>query len=287
VKARQPMPTPAFVWINDDLVPLSQARVSVEDRGLLYGDGFFETLRAEDAHPLFLDEHMERLRASAQAFRIKFPLAVPWRERLDRLLAANGLKQGTAAVKILLTRGTAPGLGLPDSLSPTLVIWARPYKPPSPEEYAAGWPVVVFPERRTTFIGRHKSLNYLFYLAARQHALDQGAREALVLEADNLVSEGAATSLVIAQNDRFLTPAGPSALPGVTIAVLARALRRLGSNLEQSSLRLAHVQEADGIWLANSLLGIMPVSSLEGRIIPLLPATTRFLQDCLAQEART
>jgi len=230
---------------------------------------------------------MERLRASAQAFRIKFPLEVPWRERLGKLLAANGLKRGTAAVKILLTRGTAPGLGLPDSLSPTLVIWARPYKPPSPEEYAAGWPVVVFPEPRTTFIGRHKSLNYLFYLAARQHALDQGAREALVLEADDLVSEGAATSLVIAQNDRFLTPAGPSALPGVTIAVLARALRRLGSNLERSPLRLAHMQEADGIWLANSLLGIMPVSSLEGRIIPLLPATTRFLQDCLAQEART
>ena len=59
--------------------------------------------------------------------------------------------------------------------------------------------MAVFPERRTTFLGRHKSLNYLFYLAARQYALDQGAREALVLEADGLVSEGAATSLVVAQ----------------------------------------------------------------------------------------
>ena len=86
------------------------------------------------------------------------------------------------------------------------MIWAQPYAPPPPAEYAAGWPVVTFPERRTTFIGRHKSLNYLFYLAARQYALDRGAREALILEADGLVSEGAATSLVYLQQGKYFTP---------------------------------------------------------------------------------
>jgi branched-chain amino acid aminotransferase len=280
------MEKPAFVWINEELVPLSQARVSVEDRGFLYGDGFFETLRAEDGRLLFLDEHLKRLRASAQAFRINFPVKVPWEDRLTRLLAANGLQQGTAAVKILLTRGEATGLGLPSSLFPTLVIWARPYLPPSSEEYEGGWPVVVFPERRTTFIGGHKSLNYLFYLAARQYALDQGAREALILEADGLVSEGAATSLILARQDRFLTPAASSALPGVTVAVLARALHRQGRNLEQERLQLSQVQDAGGLWLANSLMGVMPVAFLEGKSVPLMPESTRFLQDCLAEEAR-
>jgi branched-chain amino acid aminotransferase len=280
------MEKPAFVWINDELVPLSQARVSVEDRGFLYGDGFFETLRAEDGRVLFLQEHLHRLKASAQAFRINFPDKVPWEDRLTRLLAANGLQQGTAAVKILLSRGEATGLGLPPSLSPTLVIWARPYLPPSPEEYEAGWPVVVFPERRTTFIGGHKSLNYLFYLAARQYALDQGTKEALILEADGLVSEGAATSLILARQDRFLTPAASSALPGVTSAVLARALHRQGRNLEQERLQLSQVQEADGLWLANSPMGVMPVAFLEGKSVPPMPESTRFLQDCLAEEAR-
>jgi branched-chain amino acid aminotransferase len=279
------MEKPAFVWINEELLPLTQARVSVEDRGFLYGDGFFETLRAEDGRVLFLEEHLERLRASAQAFGINFPDQIPWQERLDKLLAANGLQQGTAAVKILLTRGEASGLGLPPSLAPTLVVWARPYLPPSPEEYEAGWPVAVFPERRTTFIGGHKSLNYLFYLAARQYALDQGAREALILEADGLVSEGAATSLIVTRQDRLLTPAAPSALPGVTVAALARGLERQGRNLERVSLRFSEVQEADGLWLANSLTGVMPVSSLEGKPMPLVPEITRFLQDCLAQEA--
>jgi branched-chain amino acid aminotransferase len=280
------MEKPALVWINETLLPLSQARVSVEDRGFLYGDGFFETLRAEDGRVLFLEEHVKRLRASAQAFRINFPDQIPLKERLTRLLVANGLSRGAAAVKILLTRGETAGLGLPTTPSPTLVIWARPYQPPVPEEYQVGWPLVVFPERRTTFVGGHKSLNYLFYLAARQYALDQGAKEALILEADGLVSEGAATSLIVALHDRFLMTDSPSALPGVTVAVLARALERQGKNLERARLQLSQVQQADGLWLANSLMGIMPVSSLMRRSVPLAPEKTRFLQECLAQEAQ-
>jgi branched-chain amino acid aminotransferase/para-aminobenzoate synthetase component 1 len=274
-----------FVWLNDGLVPLSQARVSVEDRGFLYGDGFFETLRVEDGRPLFLEEHLDRLDASARAFNISFPEGIPWEARLVQLLEANDLRHGVAAIKILLTRGKAEGLGLPEASSPTLVIWARPYTPPRPEEYAVGWPVVVFPERRTTFIGGHKSLNYLFYLAARQYALDQGAREALILEADGLVSEGAATSLILAQGDCFVTPASPSALPGVTVAVLARALNRQGKNLERATLRISHLEEADGLWLANSLMGLMPVSSLDGGPLPLSQEISRFFIDCLAAEA--
>ena len=84
-----------FVWLNDELIPISQARVSVNDRGFLYGDGLFETLRAEAGRVLFLPEHLERLEASARTFRLPFPGAVPWQERLAQLLAANGLKPGS------------------------------------------------------------------------------------------------------------------------------------------------------------------------------------------------
>ncbi len=195
-----------FVWLNDALTPISQARVSVNDRGFLYGDGLFETLRAEAGRVLFLPEHLERLEASARVFNLPFPGAVPWQERLTALLAANGLSLGPARIKILLSRGEAEGLGLPPGPRPTLVIWAQPYTPPSPAEYAGGWPVAVFPEGRSTFVGRHKSLNYLFYLAARQYALDRGAKEALILAADGLVSEGAATSLVYLHQGRYCTP---------------------------------------------------------------------------------
>ena len=100
-------PNQEFVWLNDNLIPLDQARVSVNDRGLLYGDGLFETLRAEDGRVFFLPEHLERLGASARAFRLPVPGNVPWPERLAQLLAANGLGRGPARVKILLSRGVA------------------------------------------------------------------------------------------------------------------------------------------------------------------------------------
>jgi len=275
-----------FIWLNEELIPQEQALVSVNDRGFLYGDGFFETLRATEGRPQFLREHLARLQASARAFHIPFPENVSWEERLGRVLAANGLEQGLARVKILLTRGTASGLGLPEQSRPTLVIWAQAYTPPTPEEYARGWPLATFPERRYTFIGRHKSLNYLFYLAARQFAMDQGAKEALILEADGLVSEGAATSLIYAQGRGFHTPQAPSALPGVTIEVLSRGLAKQGLSLTAVPTFPAQLAQADGLWLTNSLMGVMPVAAVDGQPLPISPAKTSLLQECLNLEAQ-
>jgi branched-chain amino acid aminotransferase/para-aminobenzoate synthetase component 1 len=130
-------------------------------------------------------------------------------------------------------------------------------------------------------VGRHKSLNYLFYLAARQYALDRGAREALILEADGLVSEGAATSLVYLHQERYYTPASASALPGVTVTVLARGLAARGLTLNARPTTLAKFQEAHGLWLANSLMGLMPVAAINGTPVPVNDATA-FLQEVLA-----
>jgi branched-chain amino acid aminotransferase len=268
-----------FVWLNDALIPISQAHVSVNDRGFQFGDGLFETLRADGGRVHFLPEHLERLKASAQSFRLPFPDAFSWAERLGRVLTANGLTRGPARIKILLTRGLAPGLGLPDC-RPSLVIWANPYTPPTSAEYAAGWPVVVFPEGRSTFMGRHKSLSYLFYLAARQYALDNGAKEALVLEADGLVSEGAATSLIYLHEGQLYTPEAPSALPGITLAVLRRGLLARGETLEARSTSVTQLQAAQGLWLANSLMGLMPVAAIGRTPLPLSGATT-LLQEIL------
>jgi len=270
-----------FVWLNDKLIPLDQARVSVNDRGFLYGDGLFESLSADMGRVHFLTEHLERLEASARAFRLPFPENTPWQERLAQLLAANGLISGPARVKILLTRGVAPGLGLPQECRLTLVIYAQPYTPPSREAYAAGWPVVVFPEGRSTFVGRHKSLNYLFYLAARQFALDQGAKEALILEAGGLVSEGAATSLIYLYQGHYYLPASASALPGVTVSVLGRGLAARGLTLETRPTTVAQLKASEGLWLANSLMGLMPVAAVDGAPVP-VSAATAFLQEVLA-----
>ncbi|MFH1595611.1 MAG: aminotransferase class IV, partial [Pseudomonadota bacterium] len=144
-----------------------------------------------------------------------------------------------------------------------------------------GWPVVVFPERRTTFLGRHKSLNYLFYLAARQYALDQGAKEAIILEADGAVSEGAATSVVYLHKGKLWTPAAASALPGVTVAMLALGLARQKIALREGRTPISRLRQAQGVWLANSLMGLMPVAAINGVAVPWSGHTAR-LQEALA-----
>ncbi len=249
------------------------------------GTAFLKPCGLNSGRPDFLWEHLDRLRASARAFRLPFPEDLPWGGRISRLLEVNGLSEGLAKVKILLSRGAASGLGLPEGASPSLVIWAEPYSPPSAAEYGAGWPVVTFPERRSTFLGRHKSLNYLFYLAARQYALDQGAQEAIILEADGLVSEGAATSLVYTREGRYFTPQAMSALPGVTLAVLSRGLAGRGLALERTPTSVGQLKEAEGLWVANSLMGLMPVASLDGQALALSEATS-FLQGILLAEQK-
>ncbi|MFP3868806.1 MAG: aminotransferase class IV [Desulfobacteraceae bacterium] len=273
-----------FIFVNQRLVPEKEALISVNDRGWLYGDGFFETMRAEAGRVLFLSEHLARLTASCQQLLIKLPRDFPWVEHIAALLAHNDLGAGLAVVKILVTRGSVAGLGLPPSDHPTIVIYARPYEPPPATEYQQGWPVAIFPERRASFLGRHKSLNYLFCLAARQYALDRGGREALILEADGTVSEGAATGLIFAEAGGYFTPQAASALPSITVAMVQRGLGRRGDILSWVPTTVERLAQAQGVWLANSLMGVLPVASLDDRNLAGSPQT-EFLNQCLWSEA--
>ena len=261
------------VFINGNFVPAAQAAVSVQDRGLLYGDGLFETLRAEAGGPVWLRRHLKRLTDSAAAINITLPTDFPWEGHICALLRRNALENSLAAVKILVTRGETPVLGLPPAHQPTIILYARPYTPPTPAEYREGWPVVSFPEPRRSFLSRHKSLNYLFCLAARQYALDHGGREGLIFEADGSVSEGAATALLWQEDKHFFTPSAPGALPSVTLAVLREALSRTGIPLMAVRASVARLAAAAGLWLANSLMGLLPVASLDGRKLPVSPET--------------
>lgn len=266
------------IFLNGTFQPVSQAAISVHDRGLLYGDGLFETMRAMAGQPLWLREHLARLTEAAAALRLDLPAAFPWAERLQELLRRNALDQGLAVIKILVTRGEAAELGLPPSDRPTVIIYARPYTPPSDQEYQRGWAVVSFPERRTNFLSRYKSLNYLFCLAARQYALDRGAQEALILEPDGLVAEGAATAILWQENGQLFRAAASSLLPSVTLTVLGQALALEGQAIKAAPVTVSRLQQAEAVWLANSLMGLMPVASLEGKALPPSPRTADFQQ---------
>lgn len=273
------------VFLNGQFQPASQAMVSVQDRGLLYGDGLFETLRAAAGRPLWLRQHLARLHRSAAALHLTLPTSFPWSETIQSLLQRNNLDAGLAAVKIVVTRGEAVPLGLPAPDKPTLIILTRPYTPPPAEDYRLGWPVICFPERRADFLGQHKSLNYLFSLAARQYALDHGGREALILKPDGSVAEGAATGLLWQERGDFYRPQAGGVLPSVTLGVLAEILERRGRIIRQEPAPVDRLLRAQGVWLANSLMGVLPVAAVDGQVLPLSSATT-WLNDLLWSEPR-
>lgn len=272
------------VFVNGHFLPASQATVSVQDRGLLYGDGFFETIRADRGRPLWLRQHLERLGQSATALNLALPADFPWEGRITELLGRNGLADGLAAVKILVTRGEIAALGLPATDRPTIIIYSRRYEPPPAAEYDLGWPVVIFPELRTSFLSRHKSLNYLFCLAARQYAVDRGGREGLILEADGTVAEGATAAIVWLEDGDYHTPAAGNALPSVTVAVLTQSLSRTGVTVAKVSATVERLLTAQAAWLANSLMGLVPIAALDGRVLPVSQETSR-LNELIWSEA--
>jgi branched-chain amino acid aminotransferase len=259
-----------WVFLNGQILPLGEACISPLDRGFQYGDGVFTTLRAESGHPSYLTAHLARLVHSLKELRIATEgvQRTDWSEVLGELLQRNGLQSGTAAVKIIVTRGVALPLGLPEGVRPTLFIQARRYQPPSPEQYASGWRLQVCRQGYAPPLARHKSLNYLFYMVARQMAVDVGADEAIILDAHGRVTETAAGTLLVRSDGHWWTPNNLYQLPGVTLEQIQKILQLRGRPVESRSAAPQDLTKAQTIWVLNSLLGVMPVRSVDDHELP-------------------
>lgn len=257
-----------IIWLNGRFIPEEQAVISPFDRGFLYGDGLFETMRAQCGEVLYLRNHLERLRASAECLRIRCDFSLDWEHLFRQLLDRNGLADDIAAAKIVLTRGVAPGMGLPAATDPTLCLTVTRYSGPDSSTYAQGWNLVVFPHGYSPPLASHKSLNYLYYMQARQYALDRGADEAVILDCGGGVAETAAGSLLIRNERAWWRPASEFQLHGTTVEVVSALLAEKGSPVSRRDFRPDDLYTADTIWVVNSLMGIMPVRELEGRPVP-------------------
>ncbi len=257
--------TGSVIWANGAFTTLEGCRLSPLDRGLLYGDGLFETLRAEKGRILFLQRHVERLLRSMAALRLGDRSLPDWEGVLPELLERNGLGQEPAAIKIVVTRGMSEGLGIPTTPSPSVFVTCRRYTPPSPRAYAEGWRLRIHHEGFSPPLAGHKSLNYLFHLTARQAALDNGADEAVILDPFGAVSETAAGSLLLRAGGKWWTPASPCQLPGITLQVACEHMARMGARVEGREVSVADLETAETIHVLNSLMLVMDVRSLDGR----------------------
>jgi branched-chain amino acid aminotransferase len=252
-------------------VPEDDQAISALDRGLLLGDGLFETLRVAGSRILLWQQHWQRLKNGAHVIE----LDLPWSERelceaVQQTVQANQL--GEASVRVTVTRGSSAARGLLPSAAvrPTLIIRATPFIPYAERLYRTGMRVVISRKtRRNEFspLSRVKSLGYLDNLIARQEAAAQGADEALLLNTQGGVACATTANVFCVQAGRLHTPpVEAGALPGSMRAlVLAELAPSLGYDVQESQFCEGSLGEADELFLTNSLMGIMPVAAIDGR----------------------
>lgn len=264
----QPKREPVL-WLNGDYRNVNEACISPLDRGFQYGDGLFETIRADQGIPLYLDQHMERLLASARELNLtaKDLSGIDWQRILCDLLRINKLDEHTARIKIVITRGIESSLGLPSPVRPTILALTAPYSPPSPEEYEKGWQAIVYRNGCAPFTASHKSLNYLYFLMAKEDALKQGAKEAIVLDRNGRVSEGATSSLLLYRSNSWYVPLSENQLPGITLKQAERLMQRAGRPVKLTAVSPDDLLSFEGIWALNSMIGIVALTEIDNQPI--------------------
>ena len=260
---------PSAVMIDGELVSPERAKVSIFDRGFLYGDSVFETVGTYGGKPYALTPHLERLRRSAE--RVFIPLPIGIEALAQEVLTALGASGNDESyVRIMLTRGTGP-LGLdPDQADdPLRVIIVTELKKPSPETYERGIAVITHRTRRTaeaTPAEGAKIGNYLVNLIATREAHRAGAEEALLVDAHGGVVEGA-TSNIFALVDGVLVtpPEDAGALAGITRAGILSVAADFGLRQEFRTLRVDELRGADEVFISSSIRELLPVVRIDGR----------------------
>lgn len=258
-----------IVCIDGNIVPPDEAKVSVYDRGFLYGDSVFETIRTYAGRPFALDEHMQRLERSAARVFIPLPIErAAFTAEVERALAAADNPESYA--RVMLTRGTGP-LGLDPSadMHPLRVIMIEPLKVLPAAMYRDGVAVITYrTERAADAAHGAKVANYLASLLALRAAKTGGAHEALIVDSAGRVVEGTTSNVFVVRGDALVTPPEEAGiLPGITRAHLLAIASAAGLRVELAPLLPEDVLGADEVFISSSIREVLPVVQVDGQTI--------------------
>lgn len=265
------MPEELLVWLNGELVPKSQAKVSVFDHGFLYGDGVFEGIRAYNGRVFMLDEHLDRLYESAKSIWLTIPMTKEeMKEAILKTLRANGLKD--AYIRVVVSRGEGDlGLDPRKCSKPNVVVITDKIELFPEEFYGRGIEMVTVSVRRNSPQALNpniKSLNYLNNILAKIEAINAGKPEGLMLTIDGYVAEGTGENIFIVKKGVILTPpAHMGILKGITRQVVINLACESGIAVREEVLTLHDVYTADECFITGTAAEIMPVVKLDGRTI--------------------
>ncbi|MCP5544968.1 MAG: aminotransferase class IV [Akkermansiaceae bacterium] len=264
------------VWCNGDWCDASAIKVSATDRGLLHGFGLFETLLAIDGRPVFVDRHLERLRASCDRLGWTVP-DVDFASLSGEVLARNELTRGRARLRISLTAGSGP---LHDrGAGEDRLLWISAYPAPEvPESITA----TVSPWRlneRSPLAGL-KSGSYAEHLLALSAARAAGFDEALCFNTSGFLCEAATANVFLVTGGILFTPSlETGCLPGGTRAVVLEAAATMGMPVRECLLTDRDLRTAEEIFVTSSLRGVLPISRLDGRELAKRPFSDAFREE--------
>jgi branched-chain amino acid aminotransferase len=258
------------VWLNGKIVDSKDAKVSVFDRGFLYGDGVFDTMRAYDGSVFALEDHLARLERSLRIAKIKVPYTKKkLAEYIRRLLKLNRLKN--AYIRVSVSRGEGRfGIDMRDDFTPTVVIMAKEFAPYPRWMYDKGITAKVVTARLNELspVSRIKSLNFLNNILAKLEAKEAGFDEAILMSTRGFISEASTSNIFIVAGEKVITPKLESgALAGVTRKVVLKLAGRLKFLPWEKFLSYSELVRAEEVFLTSSLVEIVPIVNIDGHKI--------------------
>ena len=259
------------VYLDGKLVSERDAKISVFDHGLLYGDGVFEGIRAYHGRVFKLHEHVERLFCSAHAILLRIPMSpAQVADAVVKTCAANRIRDGY--VRLLVTRGVGTlGLNPSTCKRPSVVVIAGKIQLYPAELYEKGMEIITVPTTRNLHSALNpaiKSLNYLNNILAKIEALNGGCEEAIMLNAEGFVAECTGDNLFIVKSGKLLTPPlTAGALYGITRGVVMEQAAESGMHVAETNLTRYDLFNADECFLTGTGAEIVPVTKIDGRTI--------------------
>ena len=257
-----------YVYINSGLVSKEDAKVSVFDRGFLYGDGVFETMRIYNGVPFRLDEHMERLVDGLKILRFpKLPAGI--KVYVSRLIEENKVRNGV--LRIAVSRGElTSGIDPAACREPTVVITAKEGVLYAEEFYKKGFRAIIAGIRKDAKspLCRVKSANFLTHILAKGEATDAGVDDAIMLNNDGFATEATVSNLFFVKGDEVVTPSVDSGiLPGIARRDIFEVAATIGLKVSERYVNPEELHSADEAFLTNSLMEVMPLVKIDRRPI--------------------
>jgi D-alanine transaminase len=258
-------------WLNGAYVPLREAKISVMDRGFLFGDGVYEMIPVYGRRLFRFDEHLARLGRSLAKLRIANPLdRGAWLERCRRLIASLAEREGAddQALYLQVTRGVAPTRDhvMPADIEPTIFITSNPLKAPTPEQRHHGVACIAARDFRWER-GDIKATSLLGNVLARQMSADKGTIETVMFR-DGWLTEASASNVWIVHEGALLgPPKSEHVLEGIRVDLLQELCEEEGIAYNLRPIAEADVFAADEVLLTSATKEVLPVTTLDGELV--------------------